>query len=142
MPTSYPPGQTPKVYVFMDRANANALQAKHFLVGQYKTFFGKHKGEGAAGEGEGEEHHVAHKVVVTGPLAKDVVITQDYVCQIHSQRHINVHALDSGYLEAIPVKEGQAVKKGDLMFRIVPILYQAKLDAENAEARRRATGVQ
>ncbi len=39
----------------------------------------------------------------------------------------------NGYLEEIPVKEGQAVKKGDLMFKIVPTLYQAKLDAELAE---------
>ncbi len=46
-------------------------------------------------------------------MAKDVTITQDYVCQIHSQRHIDVQAFESGYLEAIPVKEGQAVKKGD-----------------------------
>ena len=73
--------------------------------------------------------------MVTSPMAKDVLITQEYVCQIHSQRHINVRALVNGYLEEIPVKEGQAVNKGDLMFKIVPILYKAKLDAEKAEAR-------
>ena len=39
----------------------------------------------------------------------------------------------NGYLEEIPVKEGQAVKKGDVMFKIVPTLYKAKLDAELAE---------
>jgi membrane fusion protein, multidrug efflux system len=76
-----------------------------------------------------------HKIVVTGPKAKDVILTQQYVCQIHSQRHINVRALEDGYLEEIPVKEGQEVKKDDVMFKIVPILYQAKLDAELAEAR-------
>lgn len=83
-----------------------------------------------------EEHHheTAHKVVVTTPIAKDIVSTQEYVCQIHSSRHIEVRALESGYLEAIPVKEGQSVKQGDTMFRIVPTLYQAKLDAELAEA--------
>jgi membrane fusion protein (multidrug efflux system) len=43
--------------------------------------------------------------------------------------------LESGYLEAIPVKEGQAVKEGDLMFQIKPILYKAKFEAEKAEAR-------
>ena len=42
--------------------------------------------------------------------------------------------MENGYLEEIPVKEGQAVKKGDVMFKIVPILYKAKLDAELAEA--------
>src|SRR5690606_16792106 len=60
---------------------------------------------------------------------------QQYVCQIHSRRHIEVQALESGYLEEIPVSEGQRVKKGDLMFKVRPILYQSKLDAENAEAK-------
>ena len=43
--------------------------------------------------------------------------------------------MDSGYLEEISVKEGQAVKKGDVMFKILPVLYKAKADAEKAEAR-------
>jgi membrane fusion protein (multidrug efflux system) len=76
-----------------------------------------------------------HKIVVTSPKAKDVVITQQYVCQIHSQRHIKVSAMENGYLEEIRIREGQAVKKGDLMFKVVPTLYQARLDAELAEAR-------
>ena len=65
--------------------------------------------------------------MVTSPMAKDVTITQPYVCQIHSQRHIEVRALENGYLKEIAVKEGQAVKKGDVLFRIVPILYKAGL---------------
>ena len=79
-------------------------------------------------------HHEEHKIVVTSPEEKDVVITQEYVCQIHSQRHIEIRALEKGYLEDISVKEGQSVKKGDSMFKIVPILYQANLEAELAEA--------
>ncbi len=83
---------------------------------------------------EAEEHHQEQrKVVVTQPESTSVVLTQQYVCQIHSQRHINVRALEGGYLEKILVKEGQAVKKDASMFKIVPILYQAKLDAESAE---------
>ena len=73
--------------------------------------------------------------MVTSPKAMDVIVTQQYVCQIHSQRHIKVCALESGYLEEISVKEGQAVKKGDVMFKIVPTLYQARRDAELAEAK-------
>jgi membrane fusion protein (multidrug efflux system) len=75
------------------------------------------------------------KIVVTSPQAKDVIITQQYVCQIRSQRHINVRALQDGYLEEIPVKEGQRVKKGDLMFSVVPILYKSKWEVESAEAK-------
>jgi len=84
---------------------------------------------------EDQSESEQHKIVLTSPLAKDVVITQQYVCQIHSQRHIKVCALQNGYLLEIHVNEGQAVKKGEMMFKIIPTLYQAKLDAEVAEAK-------
>src|SRR5438093_1349697 len=83
-------------------------------------------------EAEPQPEH--QKIVVTSPKAKDVIITQQYVCQIHSRRHINVRALQNGYLQELLLKEGQAVKQGDVMFKIVPTLYQARLDAEKAEA--------
>src|ERR1700678_755761 len=60
------------------------------------------------------EEHEAHKITATNPEQKSVTLTQQYVCQIHSQRHIKVRALEMGYLEAIPVREGQLVKEGDL----------------------------
>ncbi|MGC4097839.1 MAG: efflux RND transporter periplasmic adaptor subunit [Nitrospira sp.] len=82
-----------------------------------------------------EQHHEAHKIVATSPQSKAVTLTQQYVCQIHSQRHIQVRALERGYLEKIPVKEGQVVKEGDPLFTVIPILYQTRLDAENAEAK-------
>jgi membrane fusion protein (multidrug efflux system) len=76
-----------------------------------------------------------HKIVVTSPEAKDVILTKQYVCQIHAQRHINVRALQDGYLEAIKVKEGQKVKEGDVLFSVNPILYESKWHAEKAEAK-------
>jgi len=79
-------------------------------------------------------HHEHHKILVTSPLVKDVINTQQYVCQIHSHRHIEVRALESGYLQAIQVKEGQTVKQGDSLFKVVTTLYEARLDAEVAEA--------
>jgi membrane fusion protein (multidrug efflux system) len=84
-----------------------------------------------------KEEHVeeAHEIVATYPQSQPVTLTQQYVCQIHSQRHIQVRALEMGYLEAITVREGQQVKEGDLLFKVIPILYQKKADAENAEAK-------
>jgi membrane fusion protein (multidrug efflux system) len=78
-------------------------------------------------------HHEEQAVVVTTPLAKTVVIPQQYVCQIRAKRYIEVCALEGGYLEPIQLKEGQAVDKDKLMFKIRPILYETRLAAEKAE---------
>src|SRR5262245_59762783 len=88
----------------------------------------------ACGTVQAEPELEHHNIVVTSGGVKDVIVTQQYVCQIHSRRHINVCALENGYLQENKISEGQAVKLGDLMFKIVPTIYQAKLDAELAEA--------
>ncbi len=95
-----------------------------------------HGEESHGEESHGESGHPQHKLIVTSPIRKDVISTQQYVCQIHSCQHIEVRALEGGYLEEIRVKEGQSVKKGELMFKIFPPLYKAKLEAEIAEAKR------
>jgi membrane fusion protein, multidrug efflux system len=92
--------------------------------------------ESAAHGEHGEAENHDHQIVVTSPLRRDVINTQPYVCQIHSCQHIEVRALEGGYLQSISVKEGQAVKKGELMFKILPTLYQARLDSEEAEVQR------
>jgi membrane fusion protein (multidrug efflux system) len=81
-----------------------------------------------------EVEHEAHKILSTCPQVMPVTITQQYVCRIHSKRHIKIRALETGYLEEIPVKEGQEVKKDELLFSVVPVLYQARAEAEIAEA--------
>ena len=92
------------------------------------------KGEKEHKEEKEGSHGEAHKILVTNPEAKDVTLAQPYVCQIHSKRHIEVRALEDGYIQDILVSEGQAVKKGDLMFKIMANLYKADADAEVAEA--------
>jgi membrane fusion protein (multidrug efflux system) len=83
---------------------------------------------------EKETHEEHSKIVVTTPEARDVTVTQPYVCQIRSQRYAEIRPLMEGYLEAVPVKEGQAVKQGDVLFRVLPVLYSTRLDAERAKA--------
>ena len=85
----------------------------------------------------GHEEH--QKIVATIPEVMDIVIPQRYVCQIRSRRNIEVKALEEGYLEAITVREGQAVKAGDVLFKVIPALYKARLDAEIAEGPVRAS---
>jgi membrane fusion protein (multidrug efflux system) len=85
-------------------------------------------------------HEEAHqeappKLQVTSPLRKDTTITKEYVCQIHAIQHIEVRALERGYLQDIFVDEGQLVKKGQAMFKIMPNVYQVELLKAEAEAK-------
>jgi len=113
-------------------AGTNTIHAEEHGESQAHAEHGE-EGHGGDDHSEGE-HHAVHKILVTSPVAKDVISTQQYVCQIHSRSHIEVRALEGGYLEQIHIKEGQAVKKGDVLFHILPVLYEARLDADRAEA--------
>lgn len=80
-----------------------------------------------------EDHRPPQKIVVTKPEVMPITVTERYVCQIHAQRHIKIRALERGYLDAISIKEGQAVKKDDPLFQLMPVVYKSKLDVELAE---------
>ena len=84
-------------------------------------------------ESETTEHEV--KYLVTSPLQKDTSIVFEYVCQIHAIQHIDLRALERGYLEKILVDEGKRVRKGQLMFQITPTIYQAEYLRAKAETR-------
>jgi membrane fusion protein (multidrug efflux system) len=81
-----------------------------------------------------EEKERTGKLLVTSPLLKDTTIIKDYVCQIHAIQHIEIRALEKGYLQKIFVDEGQLVKEGQLMFRIMPMMYEAEMQKAQAEA--------
>lgn len=82
-----------------------------------------------------EEHHEEEtKFLVSSPVRMDTSITQDYVCQIHAISHIELRAQERGYLQKIYIDEGQFVHKGDLLFQIMPNLYQAEMMKAKAEA--------
>ncbi len=73
------------------------------------------------------------KIVAISPQAKTVTMTQQYVCQIQSGRRIDLGSLETGYLKATSIREGQAVKAGDVLFEIVPVLHKARWEAQAAE---------
>ncbi len=82
-----------------------------------------------------KKHHASTpKLAITNPIRKDTLTTRNYVCQIHSAQHIELRALERGYLQNIYVDEGQFIKKGQLMFQVMPRLYQAELERAKAEA--------
>jgi membrane fusion protein (multidrug efflux system) len=82
-----------------------------------------------------EESHKEEQAMfpVTNPMRIDTTIYNEYVCQIHSHQRIEIRALEKGYLEKIYVDEGQFVRKGQLMFQIMPTIYQAELQKAQAE---------
>lgn len=81
-----------------------------------------------------EEKKEETAFLVTNPIKKDTIITKDYVSQIHSIKHIEIRALEKGYLKQIFVDEGQYVKTGQAMFQIMPNIYQAELQKAKAES--------
>lgn len=85
---------------------------------------------------ESKKHHEkeASNYLVTSPVRKDTLITNEYVAQVKSIRNIEIRAQERGYLEDIYVDEGDSIKKGQLMFRIMPKLYEAEQQKAKAEA--------
>lgn len=81
-----------------------------------------------------EEQEEEVQFLVTSPLKTDTMVTREYVCQIRSIQHIELRALEKGYLEKIFVDEGQFVRKGQMMFQIMPLIYNAELQKSQAEA--------
>lgn len=79
-----------------------------------------------------EESHF--NFLVTSVLKKDTATTKEYVCQIHGVRHIELRTLERGYLSGIYVNEGDHVTKGQLMFKILPSVYNAEKEIAKAEA--------
>ena len=88
----------------------------------------------ASCESKHEQHEEDSTFQVTSPLQKDTLVYKDYVSQIRSSQHIELRALEKGYLQNIYVDEGQVVKKGQLMFRIMPVIYQSEMEIAKAEA--------
>ncbi len=88
----------------------------------------------AACHGELHASEEPAKLAVTTPLRKDTELTKEWVAQIRAIQHIEVRALEKGYLQAVLVDEGQQVTAGTKMFQILPLVYQAEVQKAQAEA--------
>ena len=82
-----------------------------------------------------EEHHAEApaKFAVTRPLRKATTLTKDYVAKIRAIQHVELRALERGYLQDTYVDEGQLVRRGQPMFQIQPTIYQAEARKAKAE---------
>lgn len=70
---------------------------------------------------------------VTNPVKKDTTLTKEYVAQIKSVKNIEIRAQEKGFLQKVYVDEGQYVHQGQVLFQIMPQLYQADYMKAKAE---------
>ena len=85
----------------------------------------------------------APEVPVAPVVVKDVPLTQEYVGQTLGATDIQINARVQGFLTGIFFKEGSKVKKGQLLYTIDPLPYQAKVEqAKGQLAQAEATLVQ
>jgi len=73
------------------------------------------------------------KYTVTSPLRVDTSFTKEYVAQIRSIKDIEIRAQEKGFLEKVYVDEGQFVRAGQVLFKIMPRIYEAELLKAQAE---------
>jgi RND family efflux transporter MFP subunit len=78
-------------------------------------------------------------VVAAHPLQQEVVDWDDFVGRFEAVNSVDVRPRVTGYLQAIRFKDGDYVRKGQVLFEIDPRPYQAALDqARGVEAHDRA----
>jgi len=86
-----------------------------------------------------QNHSEAHKedikYQVTNPIVLDTTIIQEYIGQVNAIRRIEIRSQERGYLERIYVDEGQFVRKGQLLFQIMPNLYNVEVEKAQAEVK-------
>jgi len=75
-------------------------------------------------------------VIVAHPLQKMIVDWDDYVGQFVAVDSVDIRPRVSGYLQTVAFKDGQTVKKGQLLFVIDPRPYQALVDQSKAQVQR------
>ncbi len=75
------------------------------------------------------------KYEVTTPLQTDTSYTKEYVAQIRSIRNIEIRTQEKGFLQNVYIDEGQTVSAGQVLFRIMPKIYEAELLKEQAEVK-------
>lgn len=72
-------------------------------------------------------------VDVAKPVVKEITEWDEYTGRLSAVDTVEVRPRVSGYLESVHFKEGQIVKKGDLLFVIDPRPFQAVLAAAEAD---------
>lgn len=70
---------------------------------------------------------------ITTPIEMDTTIDKEFVTNIQSVKNIEIRAQEKGFLQKIYVDEGQYVHAGQVLFKIMPQVYQAEVLKSKAE---------
>jgi membrane fusion protein (multidrug efflux system) len=74
-----------------------------------------------------------NKFVVETVKAQEAELTTSYPASIKSQQDIAINAKVSGHIQEVYVNEGDEVRKGQPLFLIDPVQYQASVNAAEAQ---------
>jgi len=72
------------------------------------------------------------EVIVTTPITGDVLDYQDFTGRLEAIMTVDIRARVSGYVNEAPFKEGDLVRKGEVLFKIDPRPF--KVDLAQADA--------
>src|SRR5262249_2901778 len=72
------------------------------------------------------------EVAVSLPVAQQVVDYEEFTGRTEAAATVDLRARVTGYLDKILFKEGEAVKKGDVLFEIDPRPYKAEVARADA----------
>lgn len=80
-----------------------------------------------------KEKNITAVYTVTSPQVVNTSIAKDYVASIQSEKNIEIRAQKGGILQDIYVDEGQTVRAGQPLFRLVTVGAQEELEKTRAE---------
>ncbi|RPD45921.1 efflux RND transporter periplasmic adaptor subunit [Hymenobacter sediminis] len=89
-------------------------------------------GCGANTQAETTKAEAPPTLPITQLTARDTILTHDYVADIQAVQNVEIRARLEGFLEQIYVDEGQAVRKGQPLFRINDTEYKSRLSRAKA----------
>jgi membrane fusion protein (multidrug efflux system) len=73
------------------------------------------------------------KFAVTSPMKRSTDLPKEYVAKIRAIQHVDLRALERGYLQDTYVDEGQHVSRGQRMFQIQSLVQNAEAAKAKAE---------
>src|SRR5262249_10622630 len=90
---------------------------------------------GCAGAPSGAPGPPPTPVTISRPVERDVTDYADFTARTPAVDSVEVRAHVWGYLGKVNIKEGDLVKKGDVLFELDPRPYEALLNQAKAKVR-------